>query len=144
MDDKYKPIVYTISGSAAALGVPGVFVPDAGILAGQWGAMLFAIAAESDHELDKAFCLKVASGVIAGAGALVTGVKTFAWAIKWLPGLGTGTAMVINSGLNYTYTYRLGKAFAEMLERPNYSVHDAGTTTLALLGMMMVKFPTPA
>lgn len=121
MHDRYKPIVYSFAGSAAAVGVPGVFVPDVGVLAGQWGAMLFAIAAESEHELDKAFCLKIASGVIAGAGAMVTGVKTFTWALKWLPGIGTGTAILINSGLNYTYTYRLGKAFAEIVDRPDYT-----------------------
>lgn len=136
MDEKYNTIVYGSAATAAGIGVPGVFVPDIGPLATLWAAMLAMIAAESGHDMDKNFALKVATGVATGAGAMVTGIKTFTWCLKWLPGVGTGTAIVINSSLNYTFTYRLGKAFAELVDCPDFTLYDAGTLTLALVGIV--------
>jgi uncharacterized protein (DUF697 family) len=134
--DPQAVIVRTATGSAAAVGVPGVFVPDVPLLTGIWATMLVALAEEAGHEMNKEFAIKVGTGLVTGMGSMVAGVKTFSWFIKWVPGIGTGSAMAINTSLNGFFTYRLGRAWAEMVDRPDFTMTDAVAIVGALLTLM--------
>jgi hypothetical protein len=75
---KYKDTVSTAMMSAAALGLPGVFVPalDMGGMATIWTAMITSIANKSGHEVSANMVAKLVAAAGAGVSAYLVGSKS--------------------------------------------------------------------
>ncbi|HYK05462.1 MAG TPA: hypothetical protein VE974_27165 [Thermoanaerobaculia bacterium] len=121
------------------MGIPGAFSGGLDTIAvtAIWGAMLLAVAEKSGHRQDRAFAMKLATGVAAGVAAYVGGSKIFTWALTIaFPGAGALAAMGFNGILNYLFTYRFGHAITAFFEHGDYDVSDAVTAAAAILPLL--------
>jgi hypothetical protein len=142
---KYRQIVGAASKAAAAAGIPGTFAGGLDIAAVTviWGAMLLAIAGKSGHREDRAFAMKLVTGVAAGVAAYLGGSKIFTWALTIaFPGAGALAAMGMNSTLNYLFTYRFGHAITAFFEHGDFDASDAVAAAASILPLL-THLPTP-
>lgn len=141
MASRHETTIRTAAAAAAAVGVPGVysFGYDATLVSGIWTGMLVSIATESAHPMDRKFAAKVSLSVAKGVAAYVGGSKVAVQILRWIPGAGTVTAMGVNAGANYLYTYRLGHAFGEMFDRPDLRLGDASALASVLVPLVTKK-----
>ncbi|WP_020537947.1 hypothetical protein [Lewinella cohaerens] len=138
-----KSIIKGSSQAAAALAVPGLFVPvvDVAGIAGIWANMLIKVARNSGHELDFQFATKMATSVATGFGAYVAGSKILSYSIMFIPGIGIFGAMGMNSALNYIFTFKLGKIASGLFERTSFDAADAADIAKMLL-LPLLSIPT--
>lgn len=137
--EKYKPIVGAAAKTAGAIGVPGAFSfgLDVTAMTGIWGTMTVAIAEKSGHKVDKIFAGKLASAVLVGVGGYVGGSKIVMKLFHLVPGAGSIAAMGVNSFMNAWFTYRVGKALANLFDTGDYSPKDLKSMVQYLLIIIM-------
>lgn len=102
---------------------PGAFSfgLDVTVMTGIWATMTVAIAKESGHEVNKTYATKIAAAVLTGVASYVTGSKIAMKALHVVPLAGTLAAMGVNSFLNYWFTFKVGKALAELFDTSDFS-----------------------
>jgi hypothetical protein len=136
---KYKDTVSTAMMSAAALGLPGVFVPalDMGGMATIWTAMITSIANKSGHEVSANMVAKLVAAAGAGVSAYLVGSKILTWLaiplILTFPIAGIPAVAGINGFLNGLFTYRLGLTVSEQMSRPGFTKDDFLALTIAVV-----------
>jgi hypothetical protein len=123
---KYEEAIYPAAYGAAALGVPGSFIPvlDVGGMTTIWGTMIVSIAAKSNRQLDSDAALKFVTAILAGAGAYLGGTKVLTTVLHFFPGAGTIASVGLNCLLNFLYTFRLGRFVALQMEKPGFGTED--------------------
>jgi uncharacterized protein (DUF697 family) len=118
MNHKYKGIVRTAVVAASASGA--IPFTDVAIMSGIWGTMIVSIAARSGHPLSKGHAVKLAAAVLTGIGTFKFGTKVFTTILHLFPGIGTITAIGIDSFINAFQTYRFGKKLAKQFDNSNF------------------------
>jgi hypothetical protein len=136
---EYRGIVGAAAKAAGLIGVPGAFSfgLDVTAMTGIWAAMIVALGAKSNHKVDKIFAAKLATGILTGIAAYVTGSKIAMKLLHLVPGAGSIAAMGVNGTLNYVFTYRVGHAISNLFAKGNYDEADMKvllTTVLSLVG----------
>jgi uncharacterized protein (DUF697 family) len=97
------------------VGLFGAFAAHSDLLAitPAWTHMFLRLAKQAGKSMDKETALKVVTGVLMGASALVGGIKLantyFAYS-----GVGTVPAIVLNGGVNGLLTWLAGRAWAQI------------------------------
>jgi hypothetical protein len=140
---EYRGIVGTGARAAGVAGVPGAFSFGLDVIAmgSIWTAMIIAIAGKSNHKIDKAFAAKITSGVLAGVAAYLTGSKIAMKIFHFIPGIGTLSAIGINSSLNYLFTYKFGSAIVRLFSTGQFSTLEIGIAVMSIL-CIVIKIPT--
>jgi uncharacterized protein (DUF697 family) len=122
MNGKYEGIIRKAVISAATSGA--IPFSDVVIMSGIWGTMIVAIASRAGHPLTMERAFKLAGATLAGIGTFKLGTKAFTMALHFFPGIGTITAMGIDSFINAFQTYRLGVQLSEQFDRTTVSMED--------------------
>lgn len=136
---KYKDTVSTAMLSAAALGLPGVFVPalDLGGMAAIWTAMIGSIASKSGHEVSANMIAKLVAAAGAGVSAYLVGSRILTWVaiplILTFPIAGIPAVAGINGFLNGLFTYRLGLTVSQQMSKPGFTKDDFLALTVAVV-----------
>ena len=136
---EHRGIVGAAAKAAGLIGVPGAFSfgLDATAMTGIWAAMIVALGAKSNHQVDKIFAAKLATGILTGIAAYVTGSKIAMKLLHLIPGAGSIAAMGVNGTLNYVFTYRVGHSISNLFAKGSYDEADMKvllTTVLSLVG----------
>jgi uncharacterized protein (DUF697 family) len=141
--DEHRGIVGAAARAAGVIGVPGAFSfgLDVGAMGVIWAGMIGAIAAKSNHEINKEFAVKVATGVATGVGAYVVGSKIAMGLLNFIPFAGTLTAIGINSVLNYLFTYKLGNVITKLFAEGESDVADM-EHLIVTVASMVGAFPS--
>ena len=108
-------IIVMASVGLGITGIFGVFVPhgDVPIIVAAWVGMFLKLAEEVKLEFDKDLAFKLAGGLVAAVGGLVSGVKIAETFLAYT-GIGTIPAMICNVGTNAAMTYVIGRALARV------------------------------
>ena len=124
--EKYRTIIEEHAAGAAAIAIPGSFVPviDVAGVAGIWTNMLVKIAKKSGQDISHQFIGKFATSVASGVSGYILGSKIFGMLLHLIPGVGTLVYIGINGFLNYMFTYRLGKMTSGLMERKDFDLSD--------------------
>lgn len=122
-DEMHRTIVWASLGLGFT-GLFGVFTAhgDLAVIVPAWGAMIWKLSDQACIEFDRDAALKLAGGLAAAIGGLVTGVKV-AEAFLAYTGVGTIPAMVCNAGTNAAVTYIVGRSIARV-----FLASDSGTS----------------
>jgi len=122
ISNKYKGTVKTAVIAAATSGA--IPFSDVVIMSGVWGTMIVSLASRSGHSFSSERAVKLAGAIFASIATFKVGTKAFTTVLHFFPGIGTITAMGIDSFINAIQTYRLGKHFAEQLDRTTINLED--------------------
>jgi uncharacterized protein (DUF697 family) len=136
--DKYRGIVGAGAKAAGAIGVPGAFSfgLDVTVMGVIWTSMVLAIAEKSQHKVDKAFAIKLTTGVLAGVAAYVGGSKLAMKLLHLIPVAGSLAAIGVNSSLNYLFTYKFGNAMAKLFDKGTFDTSDTQEVIITLLTLV--------
>lgn len=120
INNKYKGI---IRKSAIAASMSGVIpFSDIVIMSGIWGTMIVSIAARAGHPLSMERATKLATALFTGVLAFKAATKVLTAILHFFPGIGTITALGIDSFINAFQTYRLGRQFAKELDQADFNM----------------------
>jgi uncharacterized protein (DUF697 family) len=132
-----KATILATSVGLGTVGLFGAFAAHSDLLAitPAWTHMFLRLAKQAGKTLDKDRAVKITSGVLMGATALIGGIKLantyFAYS-----GVGTIPAIVVNAGVNGVLTWLAGRAWAQITleEDLEQSVESLVRAVLGMLG----------
>lgn len=131
-----KTTILASSLSLGGVGLLGAFAAHSDLLAiaPAWSAMFIKIARQGGRSLDKNKALKIATGVLAGAGSLIGGIKLANTYFAYT-GVGTVPAVLINGSVNGVLTWLAGRAWAHIVleEDPEGSIENLTRSILSAL-----------
>jgi uncharacterized protein (DUF697 family) len=141
-DEDYDVIIATAAASTvgAAPLIAVSPVSDAPAVAVIWTGMIYRICRKAGHEIERETASRLALGVAASAGAYWAGSKALGVALTKIP-FTMGPAIGMNAVLNALFTFRLGQALVDLMEKPDFDLRDWGY----LVGFLsMVLRPRPS
>lgn len=124
-DDDYDVIIVTAAASTVTV-APLIMVSpvsDAPAVAAIWAGMIYKICRRAGHEIDRESARRLALAVTASAGAYWAGSKMLGVILSKVPPT-IGPAIATNAGLNAVFTFRLGHALVELMEKPDVDTRD--------------------
>lgn len=142
---KYHDIMKGSVVAAAAVGVPGVFVPgiDVAAMSGIWINMIIQVSEKAGKPLNGDKAAKFVAAIGAGVAGYYAGSKLFTMLLHAIPGVGTGAAIGINALLNGVYTYRLCNTLVGQFERSTFNGDDLLDLTITIAPMLL-PLPSPS
>jgi uncharacterized protein (DUF697 family) len=124
VDEDYDRIIKASVAAAAGAG-PLIVIPfaDPAALSTIWTNMTVQICRRAGHEIDRSAASRLALGVAAGTGAHWAKMKILLSVLAKVP-LTIGPGIAMNSLLNALFTFRLGHAMIDLMEKDDFDPSD--------------------
>jgi uncharacterized protein (DUF697 family) len=124
-DEDFDAIIATAAGAAASAAPLLVVSPvsDAPAVAVIWSGMVYKICRAAGRDVDRENAGRLAVAVAAGAGTYWVGSKALSGVLAKVP-FTMAPAIGANAALNAVFTFRLGHALVDLMERPDFDPTD--------------------